>query len=160
MSSAPTVSRERIRAGSVVSWVSQAGGTRRRKLGVVLAFVPAGVNIREHLPDGWTNHRVQVKRATYVSSVDRYLVEVGGSWWYAPLAGVVEAQNPDPRHPSDRLCFAAVDERALFDLYRTEPVHLHLVLDPRDVDSLAPGFTLVEVRRCDLPSDDAERPDA
>ena len=90
---------ETLKPGTPVEWTSQSGGYRTRKEGSVVAFLPKwDSNIRDHLP-GVSANRIKVKPVTYTSSVDRYLVEVGGSFYYAPHASLVQVRRAEPQRP-------------------------------------------------------------
>lgn len=108
----------RIPNGATVEWVSQANARALRKRGKVLAFVPRfrsrGENMRlpyGHAPGSPTTpHDVcalvspeakwaDIRTGNDRSANDRYLVEVPREGkrplYYAPLASVVERQNPE-----------------------------------------------------------------
>ena len=59
--------------GALVEWESQAGGYWKRKVGVVIAYVPAGEDAVKALMDAGEDGRVMGQP---VSLYDRYLVRV------------------------------------------------------------------------------------
>lgn len=95
---------ERIRAGEQVTWTSQSAGYELSKSGEVLMFIPAMSSRLHEASSMHPRARVMVQPSTMVSRVDRYavLVPYGRNAWriYAPLATVVERQNPDCRRGS------------------------------------------------------------
>lgn len=76
--------------GTRVEWDSQAGGYWKRKVGVVIAYVPAGEDAVKVLRDADESGRVMGQR---VSAVNRYLVRVQAGpravRYYTPIANIV-----------------------------------------------------------------------
>jgi hypothetical protein len=102
---------KRIAIGEVVQWTSQSAGIKTAKRGAVLAFVADGALSEGEgafprtytpshpaIPAGTPAGRCQWRFDGF-SARPRYLVEVPregkAPLYYAPLASVVEEQNPD-----------------------------------------------------------------
>ena len=93
------MSKERIPTGSEVTWHSQAGGAFKKKVGIVIDYIPRDVSAEVI----WEKHLKQVKYSPMTiqrySTFNRYLVEVQiigkrgqllKPKYYSPHAGVVE----------------------------------------------------------------------
>ena len=96
----------RIRAGEKVQWKSQAQGGVKQKSGTVIAFVPVMADARRLAPAAFAEGRRAQRQFDLASAaVARYVVEVPRvhartgkqlhPFYYAPLASVLESQNPD-----------------------------------------------------------------
>ena len=83
---------EILAPGTRVEWNSQAGGYWKRKVGVVIAYVPAGEDAVEVLMDAGESGRLMGQRW---SADNRYIVRVQTGprtiRYYTPRAGVVRA---------------------------------------------------------------------
>jgi hypothetical protein len=99
------MSTNRIKAGEKVQWKSQAQGGVKQKSGTVIAFVPRMASARELAPTAFLDGARTFRRFDGErSAVDRYVVKVlrfsatSGAplpaYYYAPLASVLERQNP------------------------------------------------------------------
>lgn len=101
----------RIAVGETVTWTSQSGSYSKEKTGEVLAFVPAWASARAFAPQAFQEGQRSRRQFDGSSSaVDRYIVEVPrtgakgrklASYFYAPLASVVEKQNKKVRREGE-----------------------------------------------------------
>ena len=88
-----------MKVGDKVTWKSQAMGCDKTKSGVIIADIPAGVSVKQYIPDSAKKSHSKIDKG--ISTIDRMLVAVkAGEYgqithYYAPRKSLLRVIKED-----------------------------------------------------------------